>query len=154
MTDLENEKHLPPNPYNPHAWIIGDPEIGDGTWVGAFTVIDGSGGLWIGANCDISAGVQIYTHSTVGRCLTDGDLDVERASTRIGDNVHVGASAIILMGVSIGSGSVVGAGCVVPEFMDIAPGSVVVGVPARVVRTDAVQHIRHGKTLPQLGEIS
>ena len=39
---------LPPNPYNPHAWVIGEPEIGEGTWIGAFTVIDGSGGLTIG----------------------------------------------------------------------------------------------------------
>ena len=40
---------FPPNPYNPHAWIIGEPTIGEGTWIGAFTVIDGSGGLTIGA---------------------------------------------------------------------------------------------------------
>ena len=36
---------LPPNPYNQHAWIIGEPVIGAGTWIGAFTVVDGSGGL-------------------------------------------------------------------------------------------------------------
>ena len=41
--------HLPPNPYNPHAWILGHPEIGPGCWIGAFCVIDGSGGLAIGA---------------------------------------------------------------------------------------------------------
>ena len=29
---------LPPNPYNPHAWLIGEPSIGEGTWIGAFTV--------------------------------------------------------------------------------------------------------------------
>ena len=33
------------NPYNPHAWVLGDPQIGPRTWIGAFTVIDGSGGL-------------------------------------------------------------------------------------------------------------
>ena len=38
---------LPPNPYHDQAWVIGEPEIGDGTWIGAFTVIDGSGGLRI-----------------------------------------------------------------------------------------------------------
>jgi acetyltransferase-like isoleucine patch superfamily enzyme len=133
MTAFEEQHHLPPNPYNPHAWIIGAPEIGDGTWIGAFTVIDGSGGLRIGANCDISAGAQIYTHSTVQRCLSSGVSDVERAATTLGDRVHVGAGAVILMGASIGSNSVVGAGCVVPQFTDIPPGSVVVGVPARIV---------------------
>ena len=30
---------LPDNPYNPHAWIIGEPTIGEGCWIGAFTVI-------------------------------------------------------------------------------------------------------------------
>jgi acetyltransferase-like isoleucine patch superfamily enzyme len=133
MTTFEEQHHRPPNRYNPHAWIIGVPEIGDGTWIGAFTVIDGSGGLRIGSKCDISAGAQIYTHSTVQRCLSNGASDVERASTTLGDRVHVGAGAIILMGASIGSDSVIGAGCVVPQFTDIPPGSVVVGVPARVV---------------------
>ncbi|MHA4875698.1 hypothetical protein, partial [Enterococcus faecium] len=61
---------LPDNRFNPHAWIIGDPEIGEGTWIGAFTVIDGSGGLHIGAGCDISSGVQIYTHSSMRRCVS------------------------------------------------------------------------------------
>ena len=45
-------------------WIIGEPAIGEGTWIGAFTVIDGSGGLTIGSGCDISSGVHIYTHSS------------------------------------------------------------------------------------------
>ena len=63
--------HLPENPYNPHAWIVGEPAIGPGCWIGAFTVIDGSGGLTIGAGCDISAGAQIYTHSTVRRVLSE-----------------------------------------------------------------------------------
>jgi acetyltransferase-like isoleucine patch superfamily enzyme len=57
--------HLPPNPYNAHAWLVGEPEIGDDVWIGAFAVIDASGGLTIGHGCDISAGVQIYSHSTV-----------------------------------------------------------------------------------------
>ena len=64
------EHGLPANPYNPHAWIIGEPEIGAGTWVGAFAVLDGSGGLRIGAGCDVSCGVHVYTHNTVRRCVT------------------------------------------------------------------------------------
>ena len=39
---------LPPNPYNAHAWFVATPTVGEGTWIGAFTVIDGSGGLTIG----------------------------------------------------------------------------------------------------------
>ena len=65
---------FPANSYNPHAWFVGAPEIGEGCWIGAFTVVDGSGGLVIGAGCEISAGAQIYTHSTVRRVITDAEL--------------------------------------------------------------------------------
>ena len=124
--------HLPANRYNPHAWLVGSPTIGDGCWIGAFTVIDGSGGLTIGPGCDVSAGAQIYTHSTVGRVLREGAGAVDRAPTTIGAHVHVGAGAIILMGCTIGHHSVIGAGAVVPQFTEVPPWSVVVGVPATV----------------------
>lgn len=123
---------LPPNPYHEAAWITGDPVIGDGTWIGAFTVIDGSGGLRIGAGCDVSSGAQIYTHSTVRRCVSGRAHEaVERAPTTIGDRVFIGANAVVLMGVTIGDGAIVGAGAVVTR--DVEPGMVVVGVPARPV---------------------
>ncbi len=124
---------LPANPYNSHAWIVGTPEIGESTWIGAFCVIDGSGGLTIGSHCDISAGAQIYTHSSVGRCLTDGAVPIERLPTSIGNNVHIGANAVILMGAQIGHHSIIGAGAVVKENTVAAPYSVIVGVPARVM---------------------
>ena len=63
---------LPANKYNPLAWIKGDPKIGEGTWIGAFCLIAGSGGLTIGDNCNISCGAHILTHSTVRGCVTAG----------------------------------------------------------------------------------
>ncbi len=121
---------LPPNPYHPLALVIGEPEIGPGTWIGPFTVIDGSGGLVIGAGCDISCGAQIYTHSTVARCVSGRRHDrVDRAPTRLGERVFVGANAVVLMGVTVGDGAVIGAGAVVTR--DVAPHTVVTGVPAR-----------------------
>ena len=131
--DFEALHHLPANPYNPHAWILGEPVIGDDVWMGAFTVIDGRRGLDIGHGCNISAGAQIYSHSTVERCLSDRALPIQRAATRIGRNVHVGANAVILMGSDIGDFSVVGAGTVVKEGTVAPPYSVLVGVPARVI---------------------
>jgi acetyltransferase-like isoleucine patch superfamily enzyme len=123
---------LPANPYNPHAWLIGDPEIGPGTWIGAFTVIDGSGGLVIGAGCDISCGVHIYTHSSVRRCVSGRRYtEVERQATRIGDRVFLGANAVVNMGVTIGDEAVVAAGAVVTR--DVPARTVVAGVPARPV---------------------
>lgn len=131
---------LPENPYHPLAWVVGDPEVGEGTWIGAFCVVDGSGGLRIGRGCDLSAGSQIYTHSTARRCAS-GRLhgDVERMPTVLGDHVFVGANAVINMGVTIGDGAVVGAGAVVTG--DVAAGAIVAGVPARVIgRVDIDGH--------------
>lgn len=135
--EFQQLHHLPANPYNPHAWVIGEPEIGDDVWIGAFTVIDGSGGLSIGRGCDISAGAQIYSHSTVERCVSDRAKPITRTPTRIGRNVHIGANAVILMGADIGDFSVVGAGAVVREGTIAPPYSVLVGVPARVIPDSA-----------------
>ena len=68
---------LPANHYNPHAWIVGEPRIG------AFTVIDGSGGLEIGRGCDVSRGAQIYTrHLTIGAHSVVGAGAVAAARVR------------------------------------------------------------------------
>lgn len=120
------------NGYNPLAWIIGEPVIGEGTWIGAFTLIDGSGGLSIGRGCDVSSGAHIYTHSSVKRCVSGRSFDhIERASVVIGDRVFIGANAVVNMGVTIGDESVIGAGAVVTK--DVPARTVVAGVPARRV---------------------
>ena len=121
-----------PNPYNPHAWIIGEPEIGEGTWIGAFTVIDGSGGLRIGRGCDVSCGVHIYTHSTVRRCVSGRAYEaIDRQPVVVGDYVFIGANTVLMMGVTIGDRAVIAAGAVVTT--DVAPATIVGGVPARPV---------------------
>lgn len=127
---------IPGNPFNDHCWITGEPEIGDGTWIGAFVLIDGQGGLEIGKGVNVSCGAAILTHSTVKRCVTGGAYsEVDRAKTTIGDNVFIGENAVILMGCDIGHNSVIGAGAVVLENTTIPPYSLVVGVPGRIVRS-------------------
>ncbi|HVZ65808.1 MAG TPA: acyltransferase [Lacunisphaera sp.] len=134
--DTPAAKPLPPNPYNPFCWIAGTPEIGEGTWIGAFTLIDGLGGLKIGRGCNISSGAQVLSHSTVRRCVTGRrHPDVDRKPTEVGDFVFVGANAVVQMGAKIGHHSVIGAGAVVLEDAVVPPYSLVVGVPARVVRS-------------------
>ena len=77
----------------PSAVILGDPDIGEGTWIGHFTVLDGSHGLTIGKNCSIASGVHIYTHSTHKLVTEDGEY--QKAPVTIGDNVAVGANSVV-----------------------------------------------------------
>lgn len=120
------------NKYNQYTWIVGDPVIGEGTWIGAFTVIDGLGGLTIGKGCDIASGAHIMTHSTVKRCVSERkDNQIEYARVEIGDYCFIGENATILRGATIGDHSVVGAGAVVTEFAKFPSYSVIVGVPAK-----------------------
>src|SRR3990167_3456847 len=127
---------IPSNKYNEHAWIVGEPELGEDVWIGAFTLIDGSGGLKIGKGCNISSGAHIYTHSTVRRCLSERKYpDVDRKAVEVGDYVFVGANSTVLMGSKIGHHSVIAAGCVVLEDTTIPPYSIVTGVPGKIVKT-------------------
>lgn len=89
--------------------IFGDVQVGRRTWIGPFVVLDGSGGLRIGDNCSVSAGVHVYTHNTVGWAISGGTDEIERASTIIGSNVYLGPNSVVAMGVTIGNGAVIGA---------------------------------------------
>ena len=82
-----------PNPWNPLAWVRRRARGREGTWVGPFCLLDGSGGLVIGRGCDLAAGVQVYTHSTA-RTLRHGPaVDIERRPVTIGDRTFIGANA-------------------------------------------------------------
>lgn len=81
------------------------PEIGEGTWIGHFTVIDGSQGLKIGKNCSIASGVHIYTHST-HECTAYGK-DKLVGRVEIEDNVAIGANSVIHYGCKIGNNVVI-----------------------------------------------
>lgn len=112
------------------ALVFGDTKVGRNTWIGPFTVLDGSGGLEIGDNCSISAGVQIYTHDTVKWAISGGVEQPERAPVRIGCNCYIGPNAVITKGITIGDGCVIGANslvnCDVPNDMKAW------GTPARI----------------------
>jgi acetyltransferase-like isoleucine patch superfamily enzyme len=124
---------VPANPWNPLAWVVGDPQVGAGTWIGPFCLLDGSGGLVIGRGCDLAAGVHVYTHSSAARCVTARAVEMQRAPVTIGDHTFIGANSVVLMGVTIGSRCVIGAGSVVTS--DVPDGTCATGTPARVVGT-------------------
>jgi acetyltransferase-like isoleucine patch superfamily enzyme len=118
-----------------NALVYGSVKVGEHTWIGPFTLLDGSGGLEIGSHCSISAGVQIYTHDTVRWAVSGGEAQPDRAPTRIGSRCYLGPNTTVARGVSIGDGCVVGAHSLV--LTDLPAGSKAYGTPCRVVGSAA-----------------
>ena len=90
--------------------ILGNVKVGKNTWIGPNCILDGIGGLEIGDNCSISAGVQIYTHDTVDKSISMGKLKkIPQKKTVIGNGVYIGPNSVISKGVTIGDQVVIGA---------------------------------------------
>lgn len=121
---------------NRYAYLQGGSEgvrLGDGVEVNNHTIINGTGGVTIGARTLIGPGVRIisYQHRFDGRRPVH-EQPSDRLPITIGLDVWIGANAVILAGVTVGEGAVIGAGAVVTK--DVPAWAVAVGVPARVVR--------------------
>ena len=78
--------------------------------------------------------------NVIGEEVTIGHRCVLHGAT-VGNRCLIGMGAILLGGSLIGEGSIIGAGAVVKEGMVIPPRSLVVGVPAKVVREVAPEHL-------------
>ena len=117
------------NPYHPLAWINGEPEIGEGTFIGGFSEINAKGALVrIGRNCDIASFVAINVADSHLRCI-GLSATIKRANIEIADNVFVGSHCAILGGSIIGNNSVIAAGTVIrgieiPPFSLVLPNKV------------------------------
>jgi len=84
----------------------------------------------IGGNVTIASGARITAHSEPPHSLRDAIPETVQ-DTRIGNDVYIGADAIILPGVTVGDRSVIGAGSVVTK--DLAGNGVWAGNPARFI---------------------
>jgi acetyltransferase-like isoleucine patch superfamily enzyme len=110
--------------------------IGNKTSVNQYTVINGQGGVIIGNSVMIAAFVAMFAanHDFADPTIPMAEQGTStKGGIKIEDDVWIGTHAVILDGVSIGRGSVIGAGAVVTQ--DVPPYSVMMGVPAKRVRS-------------------
>ena len=115
----------------PHAGIT----IGVKSLIGEYNVIRGQGGVTIGDRVYTSPHVQIVAVNHVfddpQRPFTEQGITAQ--GIVIEDDVWIGSGAVITDGVRVGKGAVVAAGAVVTS--DVAPHTVVGGVPAKLIKT-------------------
>ena len=110
----------------------GEIEIGKRAYIGPYTCISG-GDITIGDNCLIASHCGIYAsnHSFADPLVDIIDQKSTFQGIAIEDNCWLGSGVKVLDGVTIGKGSIIGAGAVVTK--NIPPYSVAVGVPAKVI---------------------
>ena len=114
--------------------------IGEGTMIDMGAVLGGR--AMVGKRCHIGAGAVLA-----------GVVEPPSATpVVVEDNVLIGANAVVIEGVRIGEGSVVAAGSVVIE--DVAPGMVVAGVPARVVKKKDEKSAQKTELIDELRELN
>jgi carbonic anhydrase/acetyltransferase-like protein (isoleucine patch superfamily) len=122
----------------PEAIIVGDVVIGRGCSIWPYAVIRADlSEVRIGDDSNIQEHCQIHGNpgrpTVIGGKVTVGHGAIIHAA-RIGDCVIVGMNASILDEATIGSGSIIGANALVTSGMNVPEASLVVGVPAKVVR--------------------
>ncbi len=107
-------------------------DLGARARIASDVILDGRGALRVG--CDSQVGLRSVVLTSTHEWRGDGpiiDQGMTGSSVEIGDDVWIGAQAIILPGVTIGDRSIVGAGAVVTK--DVPLGAIVAGNPARVI---------------------
>ncbi|MEO7999962.1 MAG: gamma carbonic anhydrase family protein [Gemmatimonadaceae bacterium] len=120
------------------AVVLGNVTLGPDSSIWPTAVVRGDlEAITIGARTNIQDGAVIHADpgipTTIGENCVIGHRAIVHGST-IGDGVLIGMGAIVLNRCNIGSGSVIGAGSVCTEGLQVPPGSLVLGIPGKVVR--------------------
>lgn len=140
-THLELRSFYASNPLAPnHAVMLTAREAGASLTIGDHVGMTGGGIV-----CALEVTIGNYVTIGANTIITDTDfhpldpavrrirpMDAKTAPVVIEDDVFIGMQSIILKGVTIGTGSVIGAGSVVTS--DIPPGVIAAGNPAKVIR--------------------
>jgi carbonic anhydrase/acetyltransferase-like protein (isoleucine patch superfamily) len=143
---------------HPAAIICGDVILGARASVWPTAVIRGdSAAITIGAESNVQDGAIIHVDAgvpcTIGARVAIGHRAIVHGAV-VDDNCLIGMGAILLNRVRVGSGSIIGAGALCPEGMEVPPDSLVIGLPGRVVRrTTAVERDRIARTVDSYLEL-
>jgi carbonic anhydrase/acetyltransferase-like protein (isoleucine patch superfamily) len=123
----------------PGADIIGDVTLGEESSVWYQAVLRGDiNRIVVGPRSNVQDGAVVHLADDygayLGELVTVGHKAIIHACT-IADEVLVGMGAIVLDGAEIGARSIIGAGALVTQGKKFPPGSLIIGAPAKVVRT-------------------
>lgn len=121
------------------ATVVANVEIGSQASVWHQAVLRGDvAHVVLGAQSNVQDGAVVHTADNlpaiIGKLVTVGHKAIVHACT-VEDEVLVGMGSIILDGARIGTRSIIGANATVKQGMEIPPGSLVIGTPAKIVRT-------------------
>jgi carbonic anhydrase/acetyltransferase-like protein (isoleucine patch superfamily) len=128
---------------HPLAVVLGDVTLGARVSVWPTAVLRGdSDSITIGDDSNVQDGSVIHADqgvpTRIGNRVAIGHRAIVHGST-VEDDCLIAMGAILLNGVSVSTGSIVGAGAVCREGMFIPPNSLVLGVPGRVTRETTVE---------------
>jgi carbonic anhydrase/acetyltransferase-like protein (isoleucine patch superfamily) len=133
-----------------NAVLTGEVHLGEESNVWFGCVLRGDDApITIGARTNIQDLTMVHADpgvpNVIGADVTVGHRCILHGA-KVGDHCLIGMGAILLAGSEIGEGSIIGAGAVVKEGAVIPPRSLVVGIPARVLRQvtdEQFESIRH-----------
>ena len=111
---------------------VGDVIIGDHTRIGLHNTIIGP--VTIGSHVNLAQGITVtaLNHNFEAPERRIDEQGVSTQQVTIGDDIWIGANAVVLPGVTVGNHCVIAAGAVVTK--DVPPHSLVAGVPAKIIK--------------------
>ena len=121
----------------PGAVVLGDVSLGRDSSIWYNSVLRGDmAPITIGDETNVQDLTMVHVDAgvpcTLGKRVGVGHRAILHGCT-VEDECLIGMGAILLNHVRVGTGSVIAAGAVIPEGMEIPPGSLVIGMPGRVV---------------------
>ena len=127
----------------PNATVVGDVILEENAniWYGAVLRGD-SGTIMVGEGSNVQDNAVLHDQVTLGKYCTVGHGAIVHGCT-IGDECLIGMGAIVLNGAVLADGCIVGAGAVVTGKMNAPENSLLLGSPAKVVKTVTQEQRQH-----------